>query len=336
MDLLELQSRLSMARENPDEFAYLYNRGPGSTGIVVGEVIYILQCIAIQVVPRRTEECYMELPINVSGTPKFLSPKTHIIQDAGTPIDCNSVMPVLYFLDGAWYSVYPRLHRVETPEKLKADNTYKWKYITSVNLWTSGIYSERELASLQDRIMFPSEAKAVSETLARSLLYKQPLPDHLAITNLLSDDHMDNLVNRYVTKTWAWISRIGTVTSFVIGVYSIWKILNSIITMIFNGTILYDIYGASFKVCFACCNGVTSAMTHRYYKNASSARGDDLERGEEVQTLQADTSTSPSPDGNAPRQTPATTMYPVAVSYTHLFSSCLVSYPWSSLKLVRN
>lgn len=28
----ELQSRLSLARESPDEFAYLYNGGPGSTG----------------------------------------------------------------------------------------------------------------------------------------------------------------------------------------------------------------------------------------------------------------------------------------------------------------
>ena len=141
----------------------------------------------------------------------------------------------------SWYSVYPRLHVVGAPGTLEVQSDHKWKYVTDVNLWTSGVYSESELASLQDRIMFPSEAKAVSETLARSILYKQPLPDHMAITNLLSDAHVESLMSRYITRTWTWVSRIGTATSFIIGIYTIWKVVNSIVTMIFNGTILYDI-----------------------------------------------------------------------------------------------
>lgn len=265
-------------------------------------------------VPRKTDECYVELPINVSGTPKFLSPKTHIIQDASTPIDCNTIMPVLYRLDDIWYNVYPRLHTVEAPEKLKAHNDHKWRYVTSVNLWTSGIYSEKELASLQDRIMFPSEARAVSETLARSLLYKQPLPDHLAITNLLSDTHVDGLVNRYIAKTWTWISRIGTITSFMIGIYSVWKIINSIVTMVFNGTILYDIYGASFKVCFACCNGITSAMTHRYYKSARASPEAGPEFMEDGQPLQGRTTTELSKPGTLGGSLQSNDLYPVVPS----------------------
>ena len=81
-----------------------------------------------------------------------MSPKTHIRQDVGTVIDCIGFMPVLYKFEEGWYNLYPRLHRVEKPLQLNPTSTPKWRFTPTQSLWSAGIYSEKELSALQDRL----------------------------------------------------------------------------------------------------------------------------------------------------------------------------------------
>lgn len=49
-----LSSQMAIAKHHPIEFAYLHMGMPGYTGVVAGEVIYVVQCDPVEVSVRRT------------------------------------------------------------------------------------------------------------------------------------------------------------------------------------------------------------------------------------------------------------------------------------------
>lgn len=64
---------------------------------------------------RRTTKCYHELPILVSNQSRFMAPLTKIIQNHAE-VDCNHLIPLLYFLDDQWVGLAPN-PTVSTPPK---------------------------------------------------------------------------------------------------------------------------------------------------------------------------------------------------------------------------
>lgn len=40
-----LKTQLSIARSRPSEFVYIYEQGPGTNAVPLGEVIYLMRCI---------------------------------------------------------------------------------------------------------------------------------------------------------------------------------------------------------------------------------------------------------------------------------------------------
>lgn len=67
-------------------------KGPGYVATVAGEVAHIIKCIPVHVVRRPTETGYLELPVTFGNSSMFLNPKTHILVNAGTPVDCNPLI----------------------------------------------------------------------------------------------------------------------------------------------------------------------------------------------------------------------------------------------------
>lgn len=64
------------------------------------EVAYIVKCIPIDVTRRSIEECYLKLPITRNNKSMFLSPKTHILLNSGTSVDCNPLVLIMYQIRG--------------------------------------------------------------------------------------------------------------------------------------------------------------------------------------------------------------------------------------------
>ena len=54
---------LTLATQSPDEFAYHLMKGPGYMSVIAGEVVNIIKCLPVEVKYRKTEECYLQLPI---------------------------------------------------------------------------------------------------------------------------------------------------------------------------------------------------------------------------------------------------------------------------------
>lgn len=90
-----IQYTLSIAVIAPDDFAYILTNEPGYMASVSGEVVYLMKCIPVEVSIRRTEKCYLQLPVSRGNDSLFLTPKSHILMKTGTKISCNPMMPVM-------------------------------------------------------------------------------------------------------------------------------------------------------------------------------------------------------------------------------------------------
>ncbi|KAF0699333.1 Uncharacterized protein FWK35_00034811 [Aphis craccivora] len=44
-----------------------------------------------------------------------MAPKTHTLQKYGTQINCNSMYPPAFNLDGNWYGFFPNVQEIKTP-----------------------------------------------------------------------------------------------------------------------------------------------------------------------------------------------------------------------------
>ena len=72
-------------------------KAPGYMSVITGEVVHIVKCIPVEVKYRKTEECYLQLPIFRGNQSFFLSPRNHILTKSGIQINCNSSLPPMYF-----------------------------------------------------------------------------------------------------------------------------------------------------------------------------------------------------------------------------------------------
>lgn len=88
-------NQIFLAVINPNEFAYSIGGGPGYTGMLMGEVIYITRCNPVLVSRRPTE-----LPITYNNQSMFMSPTYHSILSKGQEITCNNILGVQYYLEG--------------------------------------------------------------------------------------------------------------------------------------------------------------------------------------------------------------------------------------------
>jgi len=97
-----LIQKLSLASYSLSEFAYAMamGEGPGYTAINAREIIYLLKCKAVNVEINTLNTCFNELPIKYQNKTYYMAPKTHTLQSYGTLIDCNTILPPAFLLEG--------------------------------------------------------------------------------------------------------------------------------------------------------------------------------------------------------------------------------------------
>jgi len=71
-----------------------------------------------------------------------MTSKTHSLQKYGTQINCNSLFPSAFNLDGNWYRFFPNVQAIKTPQKLKPNTAWTLTYKGLDFLMNSGLYDE--------------------------------------------------------------------------------------------------------------------------------------------------------------------------------------------------
>jgi len=152
-----LTNTLSFALQ-PNEFAYRLMKGPGFMAVTAGETIHAIKCVPVDVLVRKTDKCYVELPVTAPRASHFLTPKSRI-KRFGTEKECSHELPTLYHIENKWIQITPHPQvRQLPPQQLTPMTTLSWEYhLTPGPLAVSGIYSEKDIEKLSDHIMFPAE-----------------------------------------------------------------------------------------------------------------------------------------------------------------------------------
>ncbi|GAB0089279.1 hypothetical protein DMENIID0001_037970 [Sergentomyia squamirostris] len=149
---------LSIAKLDPKDFGYLYFGRPGFYGSVREEVVYLKQCSPVLTTYRKTKECYQDIPIFYRNESRFLTPRSKLITDHGSLMDCSQLMPPKYFIDGSWYQPDGgALHIAKDsltclPQTQPAQIFDDWKFEEDDDLYSKGIYTEEELVSYEKMI----------------------------------------------------------------------------------------------------------------------------------------------------------------------------------------
>jgi len=159
-----LRNTLSFATPQSDEFAYKLMKGPGYMVVTAGEAIHVVKCIPVEVTLRRSDACYLKLPVTVRNTSLFVIPKSRILTKAETIRECSGELPTLYYIKDTWiqFTLGPQVRQVP-PQQLKPMTTLSWNYMTpgplAIVFWRLSSTNFRRLNStfLGDSVLPNSE-----------------------------------------------------------------------------------------------------------------------------------------------------------------------------------
>ncbi|KAF0756823.1 Uncharacterized protein FWK35_00012683 [Aphis craccivora] len=269
-----LQQRLTLASNNLPEFAYIMGGGPGFTAIKYAGIVYLIKCKKVSVEVTKTDSCYNELPVLYNNQTFYMAPKTHSLQKYGTQINCNSLYPPAFNLDGNWYGFSPNVHEIKTPQKLKPNSAWTWTHKNLDFLMNSGIYNTKDTTkAFQQRIIYPQEVEAVKNNIVRQSMGYNTVNQGIQFKYLIDEQTLGKMVEDKLYKLWGWFTTIGT---FVSGLMVIFFVANVIVTTIDTGInihFLYQTFGWSTKLLagfFASLTNKIILQNFQRYKNKTN------------------------------------------------------------------
>jgi len=258
-----LTNTLSFAALQPDEFAYRLMKGPGFMAVVAGEAIHVIKCVPVDVLVRKSEKCYVELPVTSRNASLFLTPKSRILQRFGTERECSHELPTLYHIENKWiqFTPHPQIRQLP-PQQLTPMTTLSWEYLTPGPLAVSGIYSEKDIEKLRDHIMFPAEKPALLNTMARGISGHTIHDGTVSMYNLLDEASLQRIADNTASRLWKGFVTFGSATAGVFGIFIIIRVIKLVIDTAIHGYALHTVYGCSLHLLGAIWSSLTHLLLH--------------------------------------------------------------------------
>lgn len=306
-----LHNLLGLAHVAPTEFAFRLMQEAGYTAHVGGEVVRIAKCVPVEVKLRRIDQCFQELPVNRSGTPMFMMPRSRVLVKTAEQINCNAAIAPMYILDNKWTILDPKPGYAETPGEITTKIRRDWEYVSPHDLANSGIYSPEALDNLRDHMMFPVEKPAVLHTIAREAIGQESVNQGIYVNSLINEKAIKQTFDKFWNEIYGFFNVLG---SFGVTAFGVWIFVRGtklIIDTLIHGYALHSIYGWSLCLIGAIWDSVTHLLI--ILKNKSNeANNHNKEIGEstELQNLkEIDTKSSVEESDNF------TKIYPNAMTY---------------------
>lgn len=279
LDRTMLQTNLIMARINPNEFATQLTGQPGYTAVVTGEVIHIIGCEVVYVLPSPREQCYQEIPVTYGGKECFVAPVTRIIQRHGVEIDCAPYLEAKYKFGDRWYTMDKSVRETLHPSILGSGIKTDWSYISLPDLMDKGLYEPSSIEKMRNMIYEQSDRRSVSTVFHRAIEGQHPDRQGYSIVRAFEESEIHSLMSSYWNKFLNWSRTIGNIASTIFGIYIMGRVAKFFIDTIVHGRILYDIYGFSWRLVASCWDSLTSLLAHNYQRRkVDSLRKDELEK----------------------------------------------------------
>lgn len=179
----------------------VYTKSPGYTAVTRGEVIYLKQCKSLRVKVIFTDNCYQELVVkDIHNLTRYVKPSTRIIVNMGTEIECSTMLPPMYNIDGTWIRVGSEITIPIPPEKLSAQPSFNWDYGKMITLNKLGILSDKQRIQYRTAIISSLEQNSILTSFSRkigsAIEYNGRIDDFSSAlnTNKLTEDISKNLL----------------------------------------------------------------------------------------------------------------------------------------------
>ncbi|XP_074041555.1 uncharacterized protein [Leptinotarsa decemlineata] len=311
-----LKTRLIVAPLAPSTLSQLVKESGGYVARVLGDVLYIMRCIPKSVEILRTDKCYNELPIVVNNETKFMAPVTRIIQNVAEEVDCNGLLPPLYFIDNRWIGLSPHPIEKHAPEELSPEVETKLTFSPIQPVGALGIYTQEEIKSAQRIMTFGNEREAVENIIVRRVAGLKTAGQEFSTVNLFNMEEMEKLAHNTLHQIWGWFTNIGIFMSGLMGFYAIFRVVKYILGVVLNGFHLYQTLGCGVMILASFWNTPTVWVFHRS-QAAKAAKQADPEAPEKDHELE---------------QTPPFIIYPRMSSFAHWTEKSKVNNPSAPAK----
>lgn len=260
-----LLNALALSSLTPDEFGYALMKDPGYYTTVAGELVHITKCVAVPVRVREAEHCYQELPVTYNNKSYFLKPKSRILVRRGTLVECNTILPIGYFVDGAWFHITPQAIRAPAPQQLLPMSTPTWNYENPEHLATSGIYSQKDLDKLRNRIMFPAEKPALLNSIAMGAGGRMIPAGSVDVMGLFDENALEKLAVSTGWRIWRSFVDFGSVTAGLLSILLLLRLIKFVFDTLFHGYALYSIYGCSILLITSVWDTLANLILHHHH-----------------------------------------------------------------------
>ena len=214
----------------PDAQVKLPGMPKGSIAKIMGEVIFVYQCIPVQVHATIFKKCIQEIPVLYENKTVFLRPFSRIISSEFSEVPCSNEMSPTFFLGGSWrrYSPGPGPSAAPQPLLIGMRNytvDFDWEAVGR------GIYPRETLIELQRIFTFGQRKNGIVSNAAKLSL--SHTDDAYSIVNSLSTSDW----SRLHTSLWNFLrplEKFGTYVSAALGIIAIFNAFKYIITAIFR------------------------------------------------------------------------------------------------------
>lgn len=249
----------SLAMIDPIEFAYAWNKRPGYTALIRGEVVHMIKCVPVNVYVHTSTLCTNELPVLYLDRPYFMNSRSHILSEHWEDVSCNAMFPVKYRLKDQWFTLGPALIKSTAPKILKLNINYSdWMY-KELNIGTAGIYSPEDIDRQRMAVLFPLEMRAITRSIASTVGGYQSVPSSFKLANLVDKDYLHEAIASYWEKFHSGLQIFGIYSGAIMGMLMIIKILSSLCKGGINCYILSKMFGKCFGILAIICPALANS-----------------------------------------------------------------------------
>jgi len=159
------------------ELGYMtpFSKRKGVIARKLGDVIYLMKCLAVEVTLGKPKYCTNEVPVIFNGTDQYMLPSSGILTKKATKVACTSLTPVLYKVGHLWYKNNGKsLIRTLPPKKLKMEDSLKsginFEHLRVKKFDENGLYEQKTLVKTHFLFFQPHDVKLVNEDSGQGLI----------------------------------------------------------------------------------------------------------------------------------------------------------------------
>lgn len=177
-----------------------------------------------------------------------MSPVTRILQEHAEQVDCNAIIPPMYYLENNWIGFDPLPTSGIKPQELEVDSEEPHEFQIIKDLGAGGLYTYQEIKKAQESVMFGLERHALNHIIVHKTAGQDVESQGYSSLNLFNREETEKKTNSAIRKIYGVFTQLGEWASGILGLYFIFRILKFVVETFINAVALHQFNGCSYDI----------------------------------------------------------------------------------------